>query len=172
MHTLNFLATLAACITAEAHLHHHLPIAASAPAITQAAVASRVRAAAVVTVTVTSWTTTVVTKTETDTVVETVTKWVPPPTTVRSTTSTTTSSRVSSTARSTTQPPAPEQTQTKYGQCGGSGYTGATKCAAGSSCSAKSFFCTGTQSWAIDCIPSAKIGAKAFIVHDMSRRTA
>lgn len=35
----------------------------------------------------------------------------------------------------TTTPPPAGNTQTKYGQCGGSGWTGPTACAAGSSCS-------------------------------------
>lgn len=89
-----------------------------------------------VTVTITSWTTTVVTVTDFDTVIETVTQWIPPPTPTSTIRLTTPAS--STTSRSTTQAPLPEPTQTKYGQCGGSGYTGATKCAAGSSCSAVS----------------------------------
>ncbi|KAF6832546.1 putative endo-1,4-beta-xylanase [Colletotrichum plurivorum] len=101
--------------------------------ITQPPVSTSARTS-IVTVIVTSWTSTVVTVTDIDTVIETVTQWVPPSPTSTSTTSRTSSS----TSRSTTQPPAPEPTQTKYGQCGGSGYSGATKCAAGSSCSAVS----------------------------------
>ncbi|KAK4191260.1 glycosyl hydrolase family 61-domain-containing protein [Podospora australis] len=43
--------------------------------------------------------------------------------------------RTSTVAPITTAPPAGGATQTKWGQCGGSGYTGPTACAAGSSCS-------------------------------------
>jgi xyloglucan-specific endo-beta-1,4-glucanase len=46
--------------------------------------------------------------------------------------STTTTSKPSS----ITSPPAAGATQSKYGQCGGSGYSGPTVCAAGSTCSA------------------------------------
>lgn len=49
-------------------------------------------------------------------------------TTLRTSTSTSTSAQV-------TAPPTGGDAQTKYGQCGGSGWTGPTACAAGSSCS-------------------------------------
>lgn len=49
-------------------------------------------------------------------------------TTLRTSTSTSTSAQV-------TPPPTGGNAQTKYGQCGGSGWTGPTACAAGSSCS-------------------------------------
>ncbi|KAJ0163671.1 Endo-1,4-beta-xylanase 1 [Colletotrichum tanaceti] len=44
------------------------------------------------------------------------------------------SSTTLSRSTSTTSPPAPEATQTRYGQCGGSNHLGPTRCAAGSSC--------------------------------------
>ncbi|OHE97953.1 hypothetical protein CORC01_06816 [Colletotrichum orchidophilum] len=93
--------------------------------------------AATVTITVSSWITQIVTVTDIDTIIETITVWVPPPppSTTSSIRSTTSSSAASSRGTFTTAPPALEPTQTKYGQCGGSSYVGATKCAAGSSCS-------------------------------------
>ncbi|KAK1700586.1 hypothetical protein BDP55DRAFT_710195 [Colletotrichum godetiae] len=91
---------------------------------------------AIVTVTVSSWTTQIITRTQIDTVIETITVWVPPSTTI-STVRSTSSSSVASSSRSAsvTTPPVSEPTQSKYGQCGGSSYVGATRCAAGSTCS-------------------------------------
>ncbi|KZT41821.1 hypothetical protein SISSUDRAFT_1126182 [Sistotremastrum suecicum HHB10207 ss-3] len=62
-------------------------------------------------------------------------------TSTTSTTSTTTSSTTkstSSTTTSTTTSSASGATQTKYGQCGGQGYTGPTVCASGSTCKSSS----------------------------------
>ncbi|KAK0727841.1 glycosyl hydrolase family 61-domain-containing protein [Lasiosphaeria miniovina] len=55
-------------------------------------------------------------------------------TSVKSTTLSTSTTAPAMTA-TTTPTPAPTSVQTKYGQCGGSGWTGATACVAGSSCS-------------------------------------
>ncbi|KZP29337.1 carbohydrate-binding module family 1 protein [Athelia psychrophila] len=46
----------------------------------------------------------------------------------------------SGTGTGTTTSSAPSATQTKYGQCGGSGYTGPTTCAAGSTCKSSSAY--------------------------------
>ncbi|KZW01390.1 hypothetical protein EXIGLDRAFT_666401 [Exidia glandulosa HHB12029] len=53
-------------------------------------------------------------------------------------TSTTTVKTTSTTTTASTTSSAPQATQTKYGQCGGTGYTGPTVCAAGSTCTAVS----------------------------------
>jgi len=55
-------------------------------------------------------------------------------TTSKSSTSTTKASSTTSKSTSTTTSGAPAATQTKYGQCAGTGYTGPTVCATGSTC--------------------------------------
>jgi len=57
-----------------------------------------------------------------------------------SVTSATKSSTTSTVSSKTTTSSAPGATQTKYGQCGGTGWTGATACASGSTCTVSSAY--------------------------------
>ncbi len=61
------------------------------------------------------------------------------------TTATSTTLKTSTVATTTTTAPPNGATQTKYGQCGGSGWTGPTVCAAGSSC-------TVANAWYAQCV--------------------